>query len=81
VVLNGSASTDPEGQPLTYAWMEGVSDGIAGNVGTGETKLGEGITCECPTSGSLSPGSYTVWLEVTDPGGLSDTATKTVVIS
>jgi type II secretory pathway pseudopilin PulG len=81
VVLNGSASSDPEGQPLKYVWMAGVSDEVTGNVGTGEMKLGEGITCECPTNGSLSPGPYTVWLEVTDPGGLSDTETKPVVIS
>lgn len=80
VVLNGSASSDPEGQPLTYAWMEGVSDGTPGNEVPGETKLGDGVTCECPSSGSLSPGTYIVWLEVTDPGDLSATETRKVVI-
>jgi hypothetical protein len=81
VILNGSPSSDPEGQPLTYVWMEGVPDGAA-------RKLGEGITCECPTNAEafptqrLAPGTYTLWLEVTDPGGLSTrSATQTVVIS
>ncbi|MDQ3611699.1 MAG: hypothetical protein M4D85_08890 [Actinomycetota bacterium] len=81
VVLNGSPSSDPEGQPLTYVWMEGVPGGVA-------RKLGAGITCECPTNAEafptqrLVPGSYTVWLEVTDPGGLSTrSATQPVEIS
>jgi hypothetical protein len=75
VVLNGSASTDPEGQPLTYAWS--TTDG---------KKLGEGVTCECPGEGSdfpdgSLPAGTTVRLEVTDPGGLRATQTQTVVIS
>ena len=80
VVLNGSLSSDPEGQPLAYVWMEGVPGGAA-------RKLGEGITCECPTNVEafptqrLAPDTYTLWLEVTDPGGLSTrSATQTVEI-
>ena len=81
VTLNGSPSSDPEGQPLTYVWVARTPAGE-------EKKLGEGITCECPTDAGafptlrLAPGTYTVWLRVTDPGGLAATSpTQTVVIS
>jgi type II secretory pathway pseudopilin PulG len=76
VTLNGSSSTDPEGQPLTYVWMVRTSAGI-------QKQFGSGITCECPTNaeafptGRLDPGSYTLWLIVTDPGGLSTTSAET----
>jgi Tfp pilus assembly protein PilV len=80
VTLNGSPSSDPEGQPLTYVWKSSQG-GVA-------KKLGEGITCECPTNADafptqrLDPGTYTLWLEVTDPGGLStESLTQTVEIS
>ncbi|MDQ3770202.1 MAG: hypothetical protein M3370_12110 [Actinomycetota bacterium] len=72
VTLNGSPSSDPEGQPLTYVWMVRLPSGA-------EKQLGEGITCECPTNATdfpsqrldPNPAPYKVWLEVTDPGGLS----------
>jgi hypothetical protein len=80
VVLNGSPSSDPEGQPLTYVWMS--------SQGGAPKKLGEGITCECPTNTADFPtqrlplGTYTLWLEVKDPGGLpAVSATQTVEIS
>jgi type II secretory pathway pseudopilin PulG len=77
VVLNGSPSSDPEGQPLTYVWMSSQVGGVP-------TKLGEGITCECPTNKRLTPGTYKLWLEVKDPGGLSTKSAdpdQSVVIS
>ena len=54
VTLDGSASTDPDGDtPLTYEWREGV------------TVLGTGVTLNT----SLSFGSHTITLKVTDPSG------------
>lgn len=72
VTLNGSPSSDSEGQPLTYLWMVRLPSGA-------EKQLGEGITCECPTNATdfpsqrldPNPAPYKVWLKVTDPGGLS----------
>jgi uncharacterized repeat protein (TIGR01451 family) len=54
VVLDGSASSDPDGDtPLTYEWKEGA------------TLLGTGVTL----STSLPFGSHTITLKVTDPSG------------
>lgn len=66
VTLDGSASTDPDGDtPLTYEWREGV------------TVLGTGVTLNT----SLAFGSHTVTLKVTDPSGdfSEDTVTVNVV--
>jgi hypothetical protein len=54
VTLDGSASSDPDGDtPLTYEWREGV------------TVLGTGATLNT----SLAFGSHTITLKVTDPSG------------
>ncbi|HUQ33697.1 MAG TPA: Calx-beta domain-containing protein, partial [Pyrinomonadaceae bacterium] len=54
VSLDGSASTDPDGDtPLTYEWREGM------------TVLGTGSTLNT----SLAFGSHTITLKVTDPSG------------
>jgi uncharacterized repeat protein (TIGR01451 family) len=54
VTLDGSASTDPDGDtPLTYEWREGA------------TVLGTGATLNT----SLAFGSHTITLKVTDPSG------------
>lgn len=66
VTLDGSASTDPDGDtPLTYEWREGV------------TVLGTGVTLNT----SLPFGSHTITLKVTDPSGAfsEDTVTVNVV--
>jgi hypothetical protein len=66
VTLDGTASTDPDGDtPLTYEWREGV------------TVLGNGATLNT----SFAFGSHTITLKVTDPSGdfSEDTVTINVV--
>ncbi len=65
VTLNGSASTDPDGDtPLTYEWREGV------------TVLGTGVTLNT----SLPFGPHTITLKVTDPSGAFSEDTVSVNI-
>jgi prepilin-type N-terminal cleavage/methylation domain-containing protein len=40
VILNGSLSADPEGEPLVYVWRDG------------EDMIGEGIVCDCQARAS-----------------------------
>lgn len=75
VILNGSISEDPEGDPLTYVWFADIG-GVA-------TKIGEGVTCDCPNAegqGALAAGSYPMWLVAYDSGGLPGTAEKQTVV-
>jgi len=72
VVLNGSQSSDADGNPLTYRWM------------LMSVPTGSGAVLDVPTSLSPSfiadmPGSYTAQLIVND--GTVDSAPDTVVIS
>jgi serine protease AprX len=63
VTLNGTGSTDPDGDPLTYSWSEG------------STVLGTGVS---PTV-ALSVGSHNVTLTVNDESATAtDTVTITV---
>jgi hypothetical protein len=64
IVLNGSTSSDPEGEPLQYAWYDGA------------VQKGTGIRFDY----SVAPGStHTVSLKVYDPAGLeADSAAQTV---
>jgi PKD repeat protein len=66
VDFDGSGSSDPDGDPLTYAWVFGDS-----NSGSGPT----------PNHTYADNGTYAVCLTVTDPYGLSDTACTTADIS
>jgi uncharacterized repeat protein (TIGR01451 family) len=63
VTLDGSGSTDPDGDtPLAYEWKEGATV-----LGTGQT-----LNVTLPT------GSHTITLKVTDPSGDSSTDTVVV---
>jgi glucose/arabinose dehydrogenase len=68
VNFNGTGSSDPEGSPLTYAWdLDG--DGAY-----------DDSTASQPTYTYTAQGSYAAKLRVTDPGGLSGTATVTITV-
>jgi sugar lactone lactonase YvrE len=64
--LDGTGSTDPQGQALTYAWSFGD-----GGTGTGAK----------PSYTYASPGDYVVVLTVNDASGLVSTAASVALIS
>jgi prepilin-type N-terminal cleavage/methylation domain-containing protein len=65
VRLDGSASYDPEGLALTYKWsIDGTPIPSTAQVAEKEEPVG----------------SHTYQLEVTDPGGLTETKTETVTL-
>jgi hypothetical protein len=69
VLLNGSTSDDPEGGPLTFEWQDG---GVAIPKATGVTY----------TAASLTPGTHTFRLKVTDNSNQwTFSSTKTATIS
>ena len=65
VSFNGSASSDPNGQALSFVWSFG--DGASG-------------TGDSPAHTYASAGTYTVSLVVTDTSGLSSPAAKTTAV-
>jgi glucose/arabinose dehydrogenase/PKD repeat protein len=66
VGFDGGGSSDPQGDPLTYAWdLDG--DGAFDDA--------TGVTASWTYQ---QPGTYTPALRVTDPGGASDTDTVTI---
>jgi hypothetical protein len=75
VVLNGAASEDPEGAPLTYKWYD-VTGGATPDDST--NKIGDGITCNCVAKGS---GSRSITLRVLDPATLFGDVTQTVTVN
>lgn len=64
VLLNGSLSSDPEGQPLTYKWYDG------------STQVGAGITYDYQAPAT---GSRTFTLKVFDPANLEGDSQAQVV--
>ena len=70
ILLDASASYDPEGGGLTYRWcLESGCDDT--------NKLGSGVTFTY----TAPPGTYTIYLQVFDPGGILNEASKVVTIS
>lgn len=69
VLLNGSASYDPEGKDLTYQWFD-ASDG--------DRALGTGIVLDASVN---VPGFHDITLKCKDPAGLENTATVRVWVA
>ena len=68
VTFDGSGSSDPEGDPLTYAWdLDG--DGAF-----------DDSTIMRPSYTYTQSGSYTARLQVTDPQGAAGTASVTITV-
>jgi hypothetical protein len=66
--LNGSTSSDPNGQALSYKWyLDGKTEPIA--------------TTQQFETGEISKGAHTFTLTVTDTAGLSNSTSKTVTVS
>ncbi|MGO2053535.1 MAG: PKD domain-containing protein [Glutamicibacter sp.] len=66
VDLDGSTSSDPDGDALAYEWTFG--DGS------------QPATGQSTSHGYAAPGTYQIGLTVTDPGGLSDTTTQSIEV-
>jgi PKD domain-containing protein len=69
IALDGSLSSDPDGDALTYAWSDSHT----------ETTLRNESTVS-PSFSATAPGIYTVTLTVCDPSGSCDFAEGTVVV-
>ena len=65
ITLDGSKSSDPDGDPLTFVWRDALNN----VVGTAAV-----------VNLTLPLGTHIFTLKVTDPGGLSSTATTSVTV-
>ena len=78
VAVSGSGST---GSSLTYAWdLDG--DGVFGEIGTAAKRGNErGMIVSFNANGLDGPSTRTVYLRVTDGGGVTNTASATVQVN
>jgi type II secretory pathway pseudopilin PulG len=80
VLLNGSASADPEGRTLQFFWFKGTApsaDDLADCTKRPESKVAEGVTYvhDFPSTDGIANGvnAKQFWLVVRDPGCLYST--------
>ena len=78
LILNGSASDDPEGMPLKYQWYVDAPSPLpsCSAIPVPASCLGEGVVFE--KTGLSGGGQHTITLVVRDPAELGGTATQTV---
>ncbi len=74
VTLNGGASNDPDGDTLSYAWSQTLGPTVVLSDASTST-----ASFRAPTVSSDT--IFRFELEVSDPGGLSDTSTVNVTVS
>ncbi len=74
VTLNGSQSNDPDGDAITYAWIQTAGTAITLN---SADMANAGFTAPTVTSDTL----FRFELSVTDAGGLSNTSMTSVTVS
>jgi hypothetical protein len=77
LLLDGSGSSDPDGDPLTYAWIV-ISVPGPSSLDSGDF---DDASLELPTIFPDAPGIYVFGLTVTDPSGLTDSTTSSVSIT
>ena len=85
ILLNGSASSDPEGRTLEYFWFKNAppaASELADCTAKPASAIWEGVLLshEFPASDGLAGTTKQFWLVVRDPGCLIDTTTVSVVI-
>jgi hypothetical protein len=72
VILNGSASYDPDGTIVSYSWV--LISGLGSVIISNSNQVIAGIS-------GLTPGSYTFQLTVTDNGGATSNDSVTVTVN
>lgn len=81
VSLDGSGSSDPDGDPLTFEW-DFDGDNIFGETGAAAGRGDEvGVSPTFSAAGLDGPSSLSVGLRVTDDGGLSNQTTAAINIT
>ncbi len=74
VTLNGNSSNDPDGDALSYAWSQTAGPTVA--LSNADTEIAS-FTAPSVTSNTVLSFS----LQVSDPGGLTDTSATNVTVS
>jgi Tfp pilus assembly protein PilW len=76
-VCDGSKSTDPDGEALSFKWGRQC---CSSSYSTSDTRWETGQTSYLFDSGSLASGTHKVWVRVGDASGLTTDASTTVTI-